>query len=777
MEVIGHILGFPRIGLYRELKYALEKFWNGVIDQDQLLNVGRMLRMRHWKQQIDSGLDFISVGDFAWYDQVLSMSAMVNNIPCRHRWQSRNNDNITIDMLFNTARGGYTTHNVAMVSVPSEMKKWFNTNYHYIVPELVQDQEFKLNWFQLFDEIDEALCLKHAIKPVLIGPITYLWLGKIKGEKIFNRLSLLPALLSVYKEILHILSQKSISWVQIDEPALVLELPQEWLEAYFDTYDQLYNNKIKLLLTTYFDGIQHQLEVIKKLPVHGLHVDLTYGSNDDILELNKQLPKSWILSVGVVNGRNIWKTDLNYWFNKLCFLKKERILWIGSSCSLLHVPIDLNSEVKLNSDVKSWFAFALQKCFEIKMLCDALNSINRDNCFSQDLIKKYYYGVNEKRINSNLVNDLKVQERCNFFNINDDGFLYSRKTAHATRFKLHRNRFGLPECPTTTIGSFPQTEEIRNLRLKLKNNYISKSQYEIIIKKYIKKIIEEQEKIDLDVLVHGEPERNDMVEYFGEHLNGFVFTQNGWVHSYGSRCVKPPIIIGDISRSESITIDWINYAQSLTKKPVKGILTGPITIMAWSFLREDMKRCIIALQLSLAIQDEVLDLEKSGVGIIQIDEPALREGLPLKVSEQKKYLRWAINSFKITVSKVRDDTQIHTHMCYSEFDEIMCDLLRLDADVVSIEASRSDMQLLESIQKELDSLNEIGLGVYDIHAIHIPQVNDLFNNLNKFLQYIPKSRLWINPDCGLKTRSWIEIRSALSNMVSAAKMLRTFTID
>lgn len=765
MAVIGHILGFPRIGLYRELKYALEQYWRGIINQDKLFDIGQMLRMRHWKQQIDCGLDFISVGDFAWYDHVLTMSAMINNIPSRHRSVSIE-EVITLDMLFNTARGYSINDNIIP---PSEMKKWFNTNYHYIVPEFVQNQKFKLNWMQLFHEIDEALFFKHAIKPILIGPITYLWIGKIKGEK-FDRLSLLPSLLLVYKEILDLLVKKNIEWVQIDEPALVLELPKKWVAAYFDAYQILHNDKIKLLLTTYFDSIHHQLDVIKQFSVDGLHIDLV-SSNSNILALHNQLPKKWILSVGIINGKNIWKTNLNYWFDQLFSIEKQRTLWIGSSCSLMHVPIDVNAEIQLNDHVKSWFAFALQKCSEIKMLCDVLNGSNKDNFYNQNSIKQYYC-VDETRAHSNLVNNFQVQERCK--NIINNNITYCRKMSHATRMKLQHNKLCLPLYPTTTIGSFPQTSEIRNLRLKFKNNHIDKDQYHISIKRYIKQIIEEQEKLDLDILVHGEPERNDMVEYFGEHLGGFEFTQNGWVQSYGSRCVKPPVIIGDVYRSRSITTEWINYAQSLTKKPVKGILTGPVTMMSWSFLREDINRRSISLQIALAIQDEVLDLERSGVNIIQIDEPALKEGLPLKVSKQEDYLQWAIDAFKITVFLVQDDTQIHTHMCYSEFNEIICALLKLDADVISIEASRSDLKLLESVHSELKNLNEIGLGVYDIHSDNIPTVNDFLKKINQFLLYIPKERLWINPDCGLKTRSWVEIKKSLNNMVVAAKLLRKY---
>lgn len=760
MSVIGHILGFPRIGLYRELKFALEQYWNGTISQDKLLNIGRMLRMRHWQQQADCGINLISVGDFAWYDHVLTTSAMLNNIPYRH---CVTQNKVDLDVLFRIAQG-YVKADGTLVK-PSEMKKWFNTNYHYIVPEFVKDQVFQLNWTQLFEEIDEALSLQHTIKPILLGPISYLWIGKTKGGD-FDKLSLLPSLLLIYREILDLLSKKNVEWVQIDEPILVLNLPKKWLQSYFDAYRYLHNDKIKLLLTTYFDGINHQLNTVKQIAVDGLHVDLTHNS-DDLSILHDQLPKNWILSAGIVSGRNIWKTNLYDWFYKLRPIVRKRTLWVGSSCSLLHVPIDLNSEIELDNRIRSWFAFALQKCSEITMLSNALNEVINKTIADTEHMLKQYQIMNEQRLCSSLVRDSKVEERLK--SITD--FVYCR-APYIDRCKLQNVRLNLPLYPTTTIGSFPQTKEIRNLRLDYKNGQIGLHDYNENIRKYICNIIKEQEKLGLDVLVHGEPERNDMVEYFGEHFNGFVFTQNGWVQSYGSRCVKPPIIIGDISRPQPITVSWINYAQSLTNKPVKGVLTGPMTMMLWSFIREDIPYYAIAQQLALAIHDEVMDLEKSGVQIIQIDEPALIEGLPLKKSNQLEYLAWAIKSFKLTIASVKNDTQIHTHMCYSEFDEIMYDLLKLDADVISLEASRSDLKLLQSIQNSINHINAIGPGIYDIHSKNIPQVSDLVGKLNNFLQYIPKDRLWINPDCGLKTRSWSEIRHSLSNIVSAVKILR-----
>ncbi|URJ31769.1 5-methyltetrahydropteroyltriglutamate--homocysteine S-methyltransferase [Blochmannia endosymbiont of Camponotus modoc] len=758
MTIVGHILGFPRIGLHRELKYALEYYWDGKITEDKLLEIGRTLRIRHWKQQKDCGIDWTPVGDFAWYDHVLTTSLMLNNIPDRHRIGQ---ENINLNTLFRISRG-YSL-NKKMIP-PSEMKKWFNTNYHYIVPEFVPNQEFKLNWTQLFDEIDEALSLKYTVKPILLGPISYLWLGKVKGKE-FDRLSLLPHLLSIYQEILDILLSKNIDWIQIDEPILVLELPLQWLNAYLSAYEQLHG-KVKLLLTTYFDSIYHQLDIITQLKIDGLHVDLV-SNPDNIPLLHSRLPKHWILSAGVINGRNVWKTNLHDWFKKLYPLVDERRLWIGSSCSLLHSPIDLNTEIKLDKHIKEWFAFALQKCYEIKMLCDALNAKNTSDTTYEDTLSEYYVS-NNLRSYSSTIHNIQVKKRLEHIN----EISYSRSSPYTTRVTLQHKKLNLPLFPTTTIGSFPQTEDIRKLRSRFKNNQINKEDYHLSIKNYIKKIIMEQEKLDLDILVHGEPERNDMVEYFGEHLNGFIFTQNGWVQSYGSRCVKPPVIIGDISRSKPITIEWISYAQSLTNKPIKGILTGPVTIMSWSFPREDIPRKTIALQLALSIRDEVIDLEKSGIGIIQIDEPALREGLPLKRSDQKQYLEWAINVFRITVSSVKDDTQIHTHMCYSEFNDIIYAILALDADVISIEAARSDEKILKSIRHVIKDLNEIGPGIYDIHSPNEPTQNNLIRRINQLLKYIPKRRLWINPDCGLKTRSWPEIKHSLNNMVAAAKLLR-----
>lgn len=754
MSVINHTLGFPRVGLKRELKRAQEDYWAGKIDQSALLETGYQLRVRHWEQQKNAGVDLLPVGDFAWYDQVLTTSLLLGNVPPRHQ---NEDGSVDLDTLFRVARGRAPTGKPAAAG---EMTKWFNTNYHYIVPEFQQGQEFKLSWNQLFDEVDEALKLGHNVKPVVIGPITYLWLGKVKGPA-FDRLSLLKDLLPAYQEILARLAEKGVEWVQIDEPALVLDLPIEWQNAYQQAYQSL-AGKTNLLLTTYFDGISHHLDVIKQLPVQGLHVDVVAGK-DDIAALHQALPADWVLSLGLINGRNVWKGDLGEKFQRVKPLLGERTLWIGSSCSLLHSPIDLNDETRLDAEVKSWFAFALQKCEELALLTKTLNQPTAENIAA---LETYSAPIRARRTSSR-VNNAQVAQRLAAINAKDT----ERTRPYVERAELQRQRFNLPLWPTTTIGSFPQTSEIRSLRLDFKKGNVDQLNYRTSISEHIKQAIKEQELLDIDVLVHGEAERNDMVEYFGEHFDGYVFTQNGWVQSYGSRCVKPPVIIGDISRSEAITVEWAKYAQSLTDKPVKGMLTGPVTILCWSFPREDASRETIAKQIALALRDEVDDLQKAGIGIIQIDEPALREGLPLRRDEWNDYLTWAVDAFKLSAAIADDKTQIHTHMCYCEFNDIMDSIAALDADVITIETSRSDMDLLDAFEN-FDYPNEIGPGVYDIHSPNVPNVEWIVALLRKAAQRVPVERLWVNPDCGLKTRGWTETRQALANMVEAAKKLR-----
>ncbi|WP_158781988.1 5-methyltetrahydropteroyltriglutamate--homocysteine S-methyltransferase [Pantoea sp. BAV 3049] len=752
MTILNHTLGFPRVGLRRELKKAQESYWAGNSTQEELLAVGRELRARHWQQQKQAGVDLVPVGDFAWYDHVLTTSLLLGNVPARHQ---NKDGSVDLDTLFRLGRGRAPTGEPAAAA---EMTKWFNTNYHYMVPEFTQGQQFKLSWTQLLDEVDEALTLGHKVKPVLLGPVTYLWLGKVKGEQ-FDRLSLLKDILPVYQQVLHALAKRDIEWVQIDEPALVLELPPEWLNAFKPAYEAL-QGKTKLLLTTYFESAGTNIDTIRALPVQGLHVDLIHGK-DDIAVLNDKVPADWLLSVGVINGRNVWRADLSSWFERLQPLAgKRQQLWIGSSCSLLHSPIDLSTETRLDDEVKSWFAFALQKCAELSLLSNALNNNNPQS------LEAWSAPIRARR-NSTRVHNAAVGKRLAAIVAKDS----QRDSSYNVRAKAQRDRFQLPAWPTTTIGSFPQTTEIRSLRLDFKQGRLDGSHYRTGIAEHIRQAIVEQERLGLDVLVHGEAERNDMVEYFGENLDGFAFTQNGWVQSYGSRCVKPPVIIGDVSRPEAITVEWAKYAQSLTEKPVKGMLTGPVTILCWSFPREDVSREIIAKQIALALRDEVEDLEKAGIGIIQIDEPALREGLPLRQSDWAAYLEWAVDAFRLNAAVAQDDTQIHTHMCYCEFNDIMDSIAALDADVITIETSRSDMELLESFE-EFEYPNEIGPGVYDIHSPNVPTVEWMEELLLKAAQRIPGERLWVNPDCGLKTRGWTETRQALANMVKAAQNLR-----
>ncbi|MEL4889344.1 5-methyltetrahydropteroyltriglutamate--homocysteine S-methyltransferase [Pectobacterium betavasculorum] len=751
MAIVNHTLGFPRVGLRRELKKAQESYWAGNATQEELLTVGRELRARHWQQQKDAGVELLPVGDFAWYDHVLTTSLLLGNVPARHQ---NEDGSVDLDTLFRIGRGRAPTGQPAAAA---EMTKWFNTNYHYMVPEFTKGQQFKLTWTQLLDEVDEALALGHKIKPVLLGPVTYLWLGKVKGDQ-FDRLSLLQDILPVYQQVLAELAKRDIEWVQIDEPALALELPQEWLAAFKPAYYAL-QGQVKLLLTTYFDSVSQNLATIKALPVQGLHIDLVHGK-DDAATLNAQLPANWVLSLGVINGRNVWRADLSSWFERLQPLVGTRDLWLGSSCSLLHSPIDLSVEVRLDDEVKSWFAFAIQKCAELSLLSQALNSGNGQ------ALEAYSAPIRARRT-STRVNNAAVAQRLAAITAQDS----QRQNVYSVRADAQRERFNLPAWPTTTIGSFPQTTEIRGLRLDFKQGRLDGNHYRTGIAEHIKQAVVEQESLGLDVLVHGEAERNDMVEYFGEHLDGFVFTQNGWVQSYGSRCVKPPVIIGDVSRPEAITVEWAKYAQSLTDKPMKGMLTGPVTILCWSFPREDVTRETIAKQIALALRDEVADLEAAGIGIIQIDEPALREGLPLHRSDWDAYLAWAVDAFRLNAAVAKDDTQIHTHMCYCEFNDIMGSIAALDADVITIETSRSDMELLESFE-EFEYPNEIGPGVYDIHSPNVPSVEWMEALLKKAAQRIPAERLWVNPDCGLKTRGWPETRQALANMVQAAQRLR-----
>ena len=768
---LAHTLGFPRIGADRELKKALEAYWKGDIDQAALQSVGRQLRADHWQLQKDAGIDLLPVGDFAWYDQVLTHSLTFGVIPERFASTLDEQHRPTLDTLFGMARGASQSccggeHTKGQHA--QELTKWFDTNYHYLVPEFSQDQRFELSWNQLFEETAEALALGHTVKPVIIGPLTYLWLGKAKGNE-FNKLDLLENLLPVYAQILSSLAEQGVEWVQIDEPILSIDLPQEWKNAFERAYHILQYSPLKKLVATYFSGLEDNLGLAVSLPVEGLHVDLVRAP-DQLHAILDRLPTYKVLSLGLVNGRNVWRCDLE---NALAQLQEaeERFgdnLWVAGSCSLLHSPVDLDRETKLDAELKSWLAFAKQKCAEIAVLRDALN-IPQDPKVQEALAQSR--GVQQSRANSPRIHKAAVQARIDAITDADS----QRQSPFATRIEVQRARLNLPAFPTTTIGSFPQTASIRLARQSYKQGKLSISEYTDAMHSEIRNAVQTQESLGLDVLVHGEAERNDMVEYFAEQLDGYVFTQYGWVQSYGSRCVKPAIIFGDLSRPKAMTVEWITYAQGLTHKVMKGMLTGPVTMLMWSFPREDVSRKVQAQQLALAIRDEVVDLEKSGIKIVQIDEAAFREGLPLRRAQWQEYLDWAVEAFRLCASGVGDETQIHTHMCYSEFNDVIKSIAEMDADVITIETSRSDMQLLDAFEA-FDYPNDIGPGVYDIHSPRVPDTAEMVKLLSKAAQRIPAERLWVNPDCGLKTRAWAETEAALINMVAAARQLRASAV-
>ncbi|WP_376967923.1 5-methyltetrahydropteroyltriglutamate--homocysteine S-methyltransferase (plasmid) [Azospirillum sp. A26] len=756
-----HTLGFPRIGAKRELKFALEAYWKGASSRDELVQVGADLRKRHWQDQ--AALDLVPVGDFAFYDQVLDMSFTLGNLPERVRGFHGD----ALDNYFRVARGRSAEtaeeHGGCCGGVAAgEMTKWFDTNYHYIVPEFDAATSFALDTSRLLEQLAEAKAQGVKAKPVIIGPVTYLALGKAKDGS--DKLALLPRLLPVYVELLTALADQGIEWVQIDEPILVTELEPAWRDAFAQAYRTLDTGAVKLQLATYFGQLQDNLWLACALPVQGVHLD-AINARDEVEALIAALPADRVVSLGVVNGRNIWKTDLGAtldWLEPVAKTLGER-LWIAPSCSLLHVPVDLANERKLDEEVRSWLAFAVQKLEEIRVLATALAQGRVEVAAELDANR----AAIEARRTSPRVNNPAVKAAVAAI----DAQLGRRKSPFAERAAKQAARLNLPKFPTTTIGSFPQTKEIRQARSQFKAGTLDATAYTEAMRNEIARSVREQEALGLDVLVHGEAERNDMVEYFGEQLDGYVFSQGGWVQSYGSRCVKPPILFGDISRPKAMTVEWISYAASLTDKPMKGMLTGPVTILNWSFVRDDQPRSESCRQLALAIREEVLDLETAGVGVIQIDEAALREGLPLRRSQWQAYLDWAVESFRITANGVADETQIHTHMCYSEFNDIIASIADMDADVITIETSRSDMELLDAFD-DFKYPNEIGPGVYDIHSPNIPTEGHIVGLMRKAAERIPAERLWVNPDCGLKTRQWNEVIPALTNMVSAAKTLR-----
>jgi 5-methyltetrahydropteroyltriglutamate--homocysteine methyltransferase len=755
-------LGFPRIGRQRELKFALEKYWRGEIAQSQLVQVADELKKLHWDWQSQAGVELLPVGDFAYYDQVLTLSATLNAVPKRHRGvDSQGNESpIDLDTLFRVARGRAPSGQHACAA---EMTKFFNTNYHYQVPELSQDQQFNIAYTQIFDEVDQAQSFGYQAKPVLLGPVTYLYLSKTIGE--FDKLSLLPQLLEAYQQILTRFAEQGVSWVQLDEPILAADLSADWQEAIRHSYQVLAQHKpqsVSLLLASYYGSIAHHHALVSALPVEGLHLDLISDKNQLAL-FTTTLSAEQVLSLGVINGRNVWAADVDLIAEQIQSVATDLgdRLWIAPSCSLLHSPVDLDSEQQLIPELQGQLAFAKQKLFELNDLQVLLS--NADQQAKQLIIARCQSRRKARAANA----DLQVIDRVAKLKASD----FERDSEFSNRIFAQHQKLKLPLLPTTTIGSFPQTPAIRGLRSRWRKGEVSDQQYQSQLQLVTKDTIERQLKLGIDVLVHGEAERNDMVEYFAEYLNGIGFTQFGWVQSYGSRCVKPPLIYGDVSRQKAMTVEWATYAQSLTEKPVKGMLTGPVTILHWSFAREDISRETIANQIALAIRDEVVDLEQAGIGIIQIDEPAFREGLPIKQTEWQTYLNWAVDAFKLSAAGVEDQTQIHTHMCYSEFNDTIEAIAAMDADVITIETSRSHMALLNAFES-FSYPNDIGPGVYDIHSPNIPSVEEMVTLMSKAADKIPVKQLWVNPDCGLKTRTWDEVEPALKNLVEATKILR-----
>ncbi len=751
-------LGYPRIGGQRQLKKACEQYWAGKVDLDELDQVARTIKEENWQTQLDAGIDLIPCNDFSFYDQTLDMSLLLGVIP--QRYSPLLDDNKEIDLYFAMARG-YQKDGLDITAM--EMTKWLDTNYHYIVPEFTAHQEFRIFQGNVFSEYDNAKkLLGQKAKPVLLGPVSYLLLGKEK-EQGFERINLIKKLVPVYIEILNRLKQQGAQWVQLDEPCLALDLSKNEKEAFDYAYQSIVQHVsgVKLLVATYFEALLDNTALAVNLPVDALHIDLVRAPEqlDEVLAL---IPDHLVLSLGVVEGRNVWKNDyeasLGIVNKAVEKLGTDRVI-VAPSCSLLHSPIDLDLETALDPEIKNWMAFAKQKLNEVS----EIRQIAEGNT---GLLHANKQAI-ESRRSSRKVHKQVVKDRIAAITEADK----TRKSAFPVRQKLQHARFNFPAFPTTTIGSFPQTDDIRQLRAKFKKGDLTAEQYDSAIERATIDAIRWQEEIGMDVLVHGEFERNDMVEYFGEQLEGFLFTKNGWVQSYGSRCVKPPVIYGDVSRPKDMTVRWSQFAASQTDKPMKGMLTGPVTILQWSFVRDDQPREITTNQIAFAIHDEVLALEKAGISIVQIDEAAIREGLPLRKAKRPHYLDWAVGAFRITASGVQDKTQIHTHMCYSEFNDIIEHIAAMDADVITIETSRSQMELLQAFA-HFDYPNEIGPGVYDIHSPRVPTTKEMVSLLAKAADLLPARNLWVNPDCGLKTRKWPETKAALENMVAAAKQAR-----
>ncbi|KIJ20257.1 5-methyltetrahydropteroyltriglutamate---homocysteine [Paxillus involutus ATCC 200175] len=760
--VSSSVLGFPRIGANREVKKAVEAYWAGKLSAEDLGKAAADVRKTSWTNLKEHNVDLIPSGEFSLYDHVLDHSSAFNVIPKRYVGLGLS----ALDVFFAMGRGRQADG----VDVPAcEMKKWFDSNYHYVVPELSEQTDFKLLHNKALQEYNEAKALGVATRPVILGPVSYLVLGKAAKEASadFQPISLLSKILPVYTQLLSELKAAGVESVQVDEPVLVLDKAADLDKQYATAYAALVPVAPKIVLTTYFSRLDSNLNFVAKLPVAGLHIDLVRAPAqlDDVLAAIKST--AIVLSLGVVSGRNVWKCDFDAAIKQgqkaIDALGQDRVI-IATSSSLLHTPVTLASEKKLTPEQKDWFSFALEKASEVATIAAVLS------------------GSQDAKIAAALeANRVSIAKRREFEHTSDDAVrkrvaaitpdMYNRKRPFAIRKDVQAKKLNLPKFPTTTIGSFPQTKEIRNARARFGKGEITADQYDEFIKEEIKLVVKFQEKVGLDLLVHGEPERNDMVQYFGEQLNGFVFTQNGWVQSYGSRYVRPPIIVSDVSRPTPMTVKWSSYAQSITEKPVKGMLTGPVTILNWSFPREDVPRKLQSQQLALALRDEVIDLETAGIAAIQVDEPAIREGLPLRRSDWDEYLEWAVDTFKLSTAGVEDATQTHSHFCYSDFGDIFPSIQRLDADVISIEFSKSDMKLLQTFQQYGYS-NQIGPGVYDIHSPRVPSEQEIKDRLQATLTIIPDHLMFVNPDCGLKTRGWKETETSLANLVAAARWAR-----
>lgn len=748
------IVGYPRIGKMRELKFVIEKYWRGEVTEAELKETAKTLRSEKLKKQKQAGITISPVNDFSYYDGMLDLAVMLNAVPERYRKLNLS----PLDTYFAMARGYQGEHGDVKAFA---MKKWFNTNYHYMVPELENGMELKLQADKLFAEYEEAKALGVCPRPVTIGAYTFLKLAV--AENGVAKESYVEPVKKAFQELLQECEKRGVEWIQIDEPALVLDMDSADKKLFCDLYQDILSAKgsVKVLLQTYFGDVRDCYQEISKLAFDGLGLDFVEGKYTEKLIRENGFPADKYLYAGIVNGKNIWKCDYDKKLKLIEKLKKTNDkLVLTTSCSLLHVPYTTKSEKKLSQDILKYFAYAEEKLEEIHELAELSG---------KDYTKEEAYQKNVSVSQSE--RGMKDDEVCQkVAALTEKDFV--RNVPRVERQKLQRERMGLPLLPTTTIGSFPQTKEVKANRSRFRKGEITKEQYDEKVFAFIKECVEEQEKLDIDVLVHGEYERNDMVEFFGENFGGYVFTEHAWVQSYGTRCVKPPVIFGDVKRIEPITVKYSQYAASLTNRPMKGMLTGPVTILNWSFPREDVSHKEMAFQIGLAIRQEVLDLEAAGISVIQIDEAALREKLPLRKAEwHSDYLDWALEAFRLCHSGVKPETQIHTHMCYSEFDDIIKDIDAMDADVITFEASRSKLEILDAL-KEVGFETESGPGVYDIHSPRVPSVEEIVGAIRKMLEKIPKEKLWVNPDCGLKTRGIPETEASLENMVAAAKIVR-----